>query len=95
LEASLRADPGFADAHQFLGDLLMAKGQAQDAIPHYRETLRIKPESSRAHLSLGEALAAVGDSSGAVEHLRVAVAGPDAAAREEAAELLRKLGKRP
>ena len=29
LEASLRADPGFADAHQLLGDLLMAKKQAR------------------------------------------------------------------
>jgi tetratricopeptide (TPR) repeat protein len=93
LEASLRADPGFPDAHQLLGEMLMAKGQAQDAIPHYREALRSRPESSRAHLGLGEALAAVGDSSSSVEHLRKAAAGSDAAAREQAAELLRKLGK--
>ena len=93
LESSLRADPEFADAHQLLGDLLMAKGQAQDAIPHYREAVRIKPESSRAHLGLGTALLAAGDVSGAVPHLQKALAGPDAATREQAAEMLRQLGK--
>jgi predicted CXXCH cytochrome family protein len=93
LEASLRADPGFADAHQLLGDLLMAKERAQEAVPHYREALRLKPESGRAQLGLGTALAAVGDSTGAVEYLRKAVASSDAATREQAAEMLRRLEK--
>jgi predicted CXXCH cytochrome family protein len=93
LEACLRADPEFADAHQLLGDLLLAKSQARDAIPHYREAVRINPESGRAQLALGTALAATGDVDGAVPHLQKAAGGTDAATREQAAALLRQLGK--
>ena len=69
-EALLRADPDFADAHELLGDLLMAQGQASVAIPHYREALRIEPEFGEADLGLGSALVAVGDAAGAVPHLQ-------------------------
>jgi len=93
LEASLRADPGLADAHELLGDLLMAKGQAKTALPHYREALRIHPESGRAHLGLGSALVAVGDLTGGVPHLQKAAADSDPAVREDAAQMLRQLGK--
>jgi predicted CXXCH cytochrome family protein len=95
LEASLRDDPGFADAHLLLGDLLMARQQAKDAVPHYREALRSMPESSRARFGLGSALLAVGDREGAISQLKIAAAGSDAATREEAAEMLRQIGKRP
>jgi Flp pilus assembly protein TadD len=70
----------------------MARDQAQAALPHYREAVRIQPESTRAHLGLGSALAATGDPAGAVPHLQKAAAGSDAAAREQAARLLRQLG---
>jgi cytochrome c-type biogenesis protein CcmH/NrfG len=93
LETSLRSDPGFADAHALLGDLLMAKGQAQAALPHYREAVRIQPDFGRAHLGLGSALAAVGDVSGAIAHLQKAAADSDSAVRSEAAQMLRQLGK--
>jgi Tfp pilus assembly protein PilF len=93
LEASLRADPGLADAHVLLGDLLTAKGQAQVACEHYREALRIQPESGRAHLGLGSALVAVGDLNGAIPHLQKAAADSDPAVREEATQTLRRLGK--
>jgi predicted CXXCH cytochrome family protein len=93
LEASLRADPELADAHQLLGDLLMAKEQAQLALPHYREALRIHPESARAHLGLASALVAVGDVTGALPHLQKAAADSDPAVREDAAQMLRQLGK--
>ena len=93
LEASLRADPRFADAHLLLGDLLMARQRTQDAAPHYREVLRISPESSRAHLGLGAALMAGGDLEGAISHLKRAAAGDDAAMREQAAEMLRQIEK--
>jgi predicted CXXCH cytochrome family protein len=91
LEAALLADPEFADAHQLLGDLLMAGSQVRDAVSHYREALRIQPESGRAHLGLGTALAAAGDLNGAIPHLQKAAAGADAAAREQAAEVLRRI----
>jgi cytochrome c-type biogenesis protein CcmH/NrfG len=93
LEASSRADPGFADAHELLGDLLMARKQVQDAVSHYREAVRISPDSSRAHLGLGAALVAAGDVGDAIPHLQKAAAGSDAATREQAAEMLRQLGK--
>jgi FimV-like protein len=76
-----------------LGDLLLARNDAPAAVPHYREALRIKPESTRAHLGLGAALVAVGDAESAIPHLQKAAAAPDAATRDQAAALLRRLGK--
>ena len=93
LEASLRVDPNFADAHELLGALLMASNRTQEAILHYREALRIRPGSVRAHLALGAALAAIGDVNGAVPHLQQAAAAPDGATREQAAAILRELGR--
>jgi predicted CXXCH cytochrome family protein len=93
LEASIRADPKFVDAQLLLGDLLMGEGRARDAMPHYREAMRLQPESSRALLGMGAALAAAGDAAGAIAYLRKAAAGPDAAARQRAEEILRQLGK--
>ncbi|MGC2659577.1 MAG: tetratricopeptide repeat protein [Bryobacteraceae bacterium] len=93
LEASLRSNPELADAHELLGDLLMAKGQAQAALPHYREAVRIQPELGRAQLGLGSALAAVGDVAAAIPHIQKAAASSDSAVREEAAHLLRQIRK--
>lgn len=42
LEQTLQADPQFADAHELLGDLLMAKGQPQAAQAHYREAQALR-----------------------------------------------------
>jgi predicted CXXCH cytochrome family protein len=94
LEASLRANPELADAHQLLGDLLMAKGQAALAVPHYREALRLQPASGRAHLALGTALIAAGDVPGAIPHLQKAAADPDPSVREDASQILRQIGKK-
>jgi FimV-like protein len=93
LEASLQIDPNWADAHTLLGDLLMAKGQAQSALSHYREALRIQSTSGQAHLKLATALIAVGDLTSAIPHVQKAVADSDPAVREEAARILRQLGK--
>jgi predicted CXXCH cytochrome family protein len=59
LEAALRADPGMAEAHLLLGELLMARGQAQAAVPHYREAVRLEPDSGRARLGLSSAAMAI------------------------------------
>jgi predicted CXXCH cytochrome family protein len=93
LEASLRADPTLTDAHVLLGDLLMAKGQAQAAVAHYREAVRIQPEFGRARLGLGSALVTVGDLTGAIPHLQKAAADSDPAVREDAAQILRRTRK--
>lgn len=93
LEASIGADPKFTDAQLLLGDLLMGEGRAREAMPHYREAARLQPESGRAQLGMGAALAAIGDAAGAIAYLQKAAAGPDAAARQRAEEILRQLGK--
>ncbi len=92
LEACLRADPAFADAHELLGDLLLARNQAHQAVSHYREALRLRPESARAAFGLGMALAATGDASAAIPYLRNAAAGPDVEIRQRAVDVLRQLG---
>jgi Tetratricopeptide repeat. len=89
----LRADPELADAHELLANLLMAKGQAQAAVPHYREAVRIQPDSGRARLGLATALLTTGDTAGAIPHLQHAAAGSDAAVSREAVQMLRQLGR--
>ena len=93
LEVSLRTDPGLVDARLLLADLLVAKGQVKDGLPHYLEAVRLRPESGRAQLGLGTALAATGDVAGALPHLRKAAADSDLAVRDAAAQALRQLGK--
>ncbi|MFN7936764.1 MAG: tetratricopeptide repeat protein [Bryobacteraceae bacterium] len=92
LELSLAADANLLDARLLLGDLLMAKGLAREALPHYREAVRISPGTGRAQLGLGASMAMTGDRAGAIVHLQKAAASDDASARENAAELLRQLG---
>jgi predicted CXXCH cytochrome family protein len=93
LQACLQSDPGLADAHELLADLLMAKGQMRAALPHYREAVRIRPEFGQAELGLGTALAAVGDRAGARLHLQKAAADSDPSVRDQAAQALRTLGQ--
>ena len=91
LEALLRTDPGSAEAHEFLGNLLGAKGQTARAIAEYREALRLTPDFSRASLDLGKALANSGDVPSALPYLRRAA--QNAETHEEALKLLQKLEK--
>ena len=95
LEALLRSDPRSAEAHEFLGNLLGAKGQLQQAIAEYREALNIAPEFSRASLDLGSALANSGDVTSALPYLRSAARSQDPATRQEALKVLEKLGRVP
>ena len=91
LDACLQADPAFADAHELLGDLLLARNQAREATPHYREAARLRPESARAVFGLGMALAATGNPAGAIPYLEKAAAGPDVEIRQRAVEVLQRL----
>ncbi len=93
LEEALRIDGNLAEAHLLLAELLMAKGQVAAALGHYGEVLRIQPESGKGHLRLGLALASVGDVAGAVPHLQKAAGDADAGVRDEAREMLRRLGR--
>ncbi|MBS1834522.1 MAG: tetratricopeptide repeat protein [Acidobacteria bacterium] len=93
LEACLQADATFADAHELLGDLLMARNQQTAAVAHYREAARLRPTSMRAAFGLGLSLAATGNIAEAIPHLRKAAAGPDEEIRQRAADVLRQMGK--
>jgi hypothetical protein len=95
LEACLRADPAFADAHELLGDLLMARHQAPAAAPVGR-TRSGFGESSRAAFSLGMALACRSATAKAQSRtLRKAAAAPDAEIRERALGCSESVGTSP
>jgi tetratricopeptide (TPR) repeat protein len=95
LELALQSDPAMADAHELLGNLLMARNQPTAALPHYREWLRLQPNSPQAQLGVGSALAMTGDRNAAVPYLRQAAASADSPTREAATLLLRQLGQQP
>ena len=95
LEAALESDPGLADAHELLANLLMARNQAAAALPHYRAWARLRPESAQAQFGLGSALAVTGDRAAASPFLQKAAVGGDPGTRDAAARLLRELGVVP
>ncbi len=89
IEALLRSDPRSAEAHEFLGNLLGAKGQTTRAIAEYREALHLVPNFSRASLDLGTILVNSGNTNEALPYLRTAAQSADT--KEEALKLLQKL----
>ena len=93
LEQCLRVNPDLAAAHALLGDLLMAKEQPGEAMPHYREVLRVEPNSGRGLLGLASALVAMGNVKAAVPSLQRAAGSAEAGIREEAVQALKQLGR--
>src|SRR5207237_850288 len=59
LEA-LRIYPDYTEAHNNLGNLLVADGKLEEAIEHFRAALKISPDSASAQNNLGNALARQG-----------------------------------
>ncbi len=94
VEASLKADPNFATAHELLGSLLARKSQMADATREYRRAVELQPDFSRAQLDLGLALVAEGDLNGASDHLRKAAAAHDPAIAQRAAQALQRIEQR-
>jgi tetratricopeptide (TPR) repeat protein len=58
---ALALDPGMAEAHNALGELLAASGDLARAETEFREALRIEPDMPAAQSNLGHALAARGN----------------------------------
>ena len=56
----LALDPGHAQAHNNLGNVLTALGRAPEAEPHYRRALELRPDSAAVHDNLGKVLAILG-----------------------------------
>ena len=53
---ALRIDPGYANAHNNLGNVLLAQGKHEEAIREFREVVRLQPDSEVARKNLEAAL---------------------------------------
>ena len=60
IEAALRAQPQAAETHNDLANLLMERGDTNQAIEHYRRSLAIAPRNVVARTNLGIALTRMG-----------------------------------
>jgi protein O-mannosyl-transferase len=70
---TLAKNPDCAPAHNNLGNILVARGQVEEAITHYRKALEIKPDYFDAHNNLGHVLADLGQIDDAIAHYRKAL----------------------
>jgi Flp pilus assembly protein TadD len=61
------------EAHNNVGEALVAGEQFDEAIAHFREALGVNPEHASAHYNLGAALAQLGREAEAIPHLWKAV----------------------
>jgi len=91
----LRADPGNADAHCYLGMIACQHGRFAEGAERARQALSHDPRNARAHMLLGRALAFLGQSEEALASFDRAIAlAPDLArAHGHRADLLAELGR--
>jgi len=55
-QQAIRIDPGYANAHNNLGNVWLAQGKVEDAIREFREVVRLQPDSATAAANLAAAL---------------------------------------
>ena len=60
-------------AHKSVGDVFIMKGQTDEAIGEYRESLRLKPDYPQAHDNLGNAFLIKGRTDEAISQFREAI----------------------
>ena len=91
----LRADPGNADAHYYLGMMSCQQGRFAEGAEHARKSLAGDPRHARAHVLLGRALSAQGRHEDALASIERAIAlMPDLAqAHGHRADVLSDLGR--
>lgn len=78
LEAAIRADPRYVEAHVQLAHLLRRDGRARDALAHYDQALTIDPREDGAHVGAAKALVSLQRSPEAVARLvEAGAAHPD------------------
>src|SRR5262249_44838362 len=65
LEAALRIDPQYAQAHNNLGALLQVAGRTAQARTEYERAIALRPDNVEARANLGQLLSNLGDVSGA------------------------------
>lgn len=73
LQRAVRAEPGFADAHNNLALALQEKGLDEEAFAHAQAAVRLKPDLAQARVNLGQMLAKRGRHAEALAHLEEAV----------------------
>jgi predicted CXXCH cytochrome family protein len=93
VQAAIAADPGVARAHELLGTLLGTKGDLDGAQRELETALQLQPDFGRAQFDLGVVLGRKRDRVGAIEHLKLAAASTDSEAKQNALELLQRLGQ--
>ncbi|NQV98128.1 MAG: tetratricopeptide repeat protein, partial [Rhodospirillales bacterium] len=77
---AIALNPGYAEAHNNLGNVLANQGRLSDAAASYRAAIAISPELAEAHNNLGTALKDMGRLDEALVHCNRALAiDPDAA----------------
>ena len=91
----LRADPGNAEAHCYLGMIACQHGRFAEGAERARQSLAHDPQNARAQVLLGRALAALGQQEEALASFDRAIAlAPDLArAHGHRADLLAELGR--
>jgi protein O-GlcNAc transferase len=91
----LRADPGNADAHCYLGMIACQHGRFAEGAERARQSLAHDPQNARGHVLLGRALAALGQHQEALASFDRAIAlAPDLArAHGHRADLLAELDR--
>jgi tetratricopeptide (TPR) repeat protein len=73
LQRSLKVEPTFATAQNFLGVALGNSGRIEEAMAQFERTLKIEPNHSGAHYNLGLALQSQGKLDEAIAHYQQAV----------------------
>jgi len=69
----LRQRPDFVDAHSYLGEIAVERGDTVKAIAYFRQALQLDNERSDVHQKLAAALTSLGNLDEAVKHLQEAV----------------------
>lgn len=87
-EAAVKADVKSADAHNFLGTLMLRDGQREQALREFLEAARLRPGFGLAHLNAAGVLTEKGDGAAAGVHLQQAARDADPGIRERAARLM-------
>lgn len=72
--ATLQKNPGCWMAYYNLGIVLSERGEADQAIDHYRQAIALRPDYAEAHYNLGRLLVEHGELTDAIAHYERAVA---------------------
>jgi Flp pilus assembly protein TadD len=92
-EQAIRLKPDLPEARLDYGRLLADHGELAAAIRQLETAVRLQPDLWRAHFELAMALGRSGNTTSAREQLQMAANGSDAEVREQALDVLQRLGR--